>query len=162
MCFSVNYNPAMKFDPRIAEAQIALNRSSSTEMPLLAWQALEAGLDGPAIRRLAALEFPTFFQVEEVLPNAMREMHLVKLTKKDAAIRLARIRAQEILSLQLDPLLHLRDFEHLWIEAEYCRELADYGNLADDVYVARSGGEVDSETREWVLNRIQKLASIQI
>ena len=29
--------------------------------------AVEAGLDGPAIRRLAALEFPTFFQVQEVI-----------------------------------------------------------------------------------------------
>jgi hypothetical protein len=50
---------------------------------------MEAGLDGSAIRRLAALDAPTFFQVQEVLPGAMEEMHLAKLEKGEAAIRLA-------------------------------------------------------------------------
>jgi len=69
----------MAFDPKISEAKLALNLISSVDMPKLAWDALEAGLDGPAIRRLAALEFPTAFQVREVLPDAMEEMQLAKL-----------------------------------------------------------------------------------
>jgi len=64
----------MPFDAQIVEAQLALGRIGATDMPRLAWDAMEAGLDGPAIRRLAALEFPTYFQVQEILPAAMREV----------------------------------------------------------------------------------------
>jgi len=37
----------MTFDPKATEAQLALNLISSADMPKLAWDALEAGLDGP-------------------------------------------------------------------------------------------------------------------
>src|ERR1700739_2692309 len=119
----------MPFDPKIAEAQIALNLISTTDLPKLAWDALEVGLDGPAIRRLAALDWPTFFQIRDVLPTAMTEMHLAKIGEGEAALRLAKIRASEILRSNEDPLKHLRDFEQLWFQTDYCRELADYGNL---------------------------------
>ena len=148
----------MAFEPRIVEARLALNLISSTEMPSLAWEALEAGLDGPAIRRLAAFEFPTFFQIQEVLPRAMEEMRLEKLDKAEAALQLAKLRAQEILATNLDPFKHLRDFEHMWIEADYCRGLQDYGNLDDDVYLARSLGQPEHEIRAWLMEKLTKLA----
>jgi len=148
----------MPFDARAVEAKLALNLISSVDMPRLAWEALEAGLDGPAIRRIAALEFPTFFQIQEVLPKAMEEMHLVKLDKALAALQLAKLRAQEILRTGSDPLRHLRDFEHLYIEADYCRALRDYGNLDDEVYVAELMGQSEQEIRSWVMERLKKLA----
>ena len=148
----------MAFGPRVIEAHLALNLIGATEMPKLAWDALEAGLDGPAIRRLAALEFPTVFQIREVLPNAMEEMRLAKIPVGEAAIRLAKIRAQEILSSNSDPFKHLRDFEHLLIQTDYCRELRDYGNLDDEVHVARCMGRPESEIRGWLLARLEKLA----
>lgn len=46
----------MAFDSKIAEAKITLHLISVLDMPKLAWDALESGLDGPAIRRLAALD----------------------------------------------------------------------------------------------------------
>jgi hypothetical protein len=137
----------MAFESRVVEARLALNLISSTEMPRLAWEALEAGLDGPVIRRLAAFEFPTSFQVQEALPQAMEEMRLAKLDKPEAALQSAKLRAQEILATNLDLFKHLRDFEHLGIEADYCRELQDYGNLDDVVYVARSMGQLEQEIR---------------
>lgn len=72
-------------------------------MPRLAWDTMEAGIDGPAIRRLAALEFPTFFQVREVLPQAMQEMGLANMQKGDAALLLAKKRAQEIVGNNFRP-----------------------------------------------------------
>jgi hypothetical protein len=147
----------MAFEPRVAEARLALNLISSTEMPKLAWEALEAGVDGPAIRRLAAFEFPTFFQVQEVLPQAMKEMRLARLDKTAAALLLAKLRAQEILARNLDPFKHLRDFEQVWIESDYCRELQDFGNLDDEVHVARSMGQPEHEIRTWLLGRLEKL-----
>jgi hypothetical protein len=149
----------MPFDPRATEARIALDLVSTTDMPRLAWDALEAGLDGPAVRRLAALEFPTVFQVRELLPRVMEELKLAKLNKGQAAFALAKIRAQEIVRSGSDPFQHLRDFEHLWIQADYCHELRDYGNLDDEVNVARCMGQSEAEIRAWVTKRIQELSS---
>lgn len=148
----------MAFQHRVVEARLALSLISSTEMPKLAWEALEAGLDGPAIRRLAAFEFPTFFQVQEVLPQAMKEMGLSKLDKGAAALQLSKLLAQEILAKNLDPFKHLRDLEQLWIQSDYCRELRDFGNLDDEVYVARAMGQPEHETRTWLVERLKKLA----
>ena len=55
----------------------------------------------------------------------MEEMHLSKMEKADAALRLAKLRAQEILATKSDPLKHAGDFEHLWIAADYCRALQE-------------------------------------
>lgn len=148
----------MAFDRLIVEAQLALNRVSSTDLPRIAWDAIEAGLDGPAIRRLAALEAPSYFQLREVLPPAMNEMHLENIDKGEAALRLARARANYILASNLDPLRHLRDFELLWWDSDYCRQLRDVGNLDDEVHVARYGGQSDVEIREWVMARLKNLA----
>jgi hypothetical protein len=129
--------PSMPFDRNLVEARLALNRIGTTDLPKLAWDALEAGLDGPATRRLAALRFPTIFEVRDVLPKVMREWQITELPPAQAALRLAKHRAQEILKSSEDPLRHARDFEHMWHEADYCRELGDYGNLADEVHLAR-------------------------
>jgi hypothetical protein len=42
------------FDRQLIEAQLALGLIGSSDMPGLAWDALEAGLDGKYIRRLGA------------------------------------------------------------------------------------------------------------
>ncbi|HZR55289.1 MAG TPA: hypothetical protein VFA74_00330 [Terriglobales bacterium] len=57
--------------------------------------ALEAGLDGPAIRRLAALDHPTWSELDLVLPRAMREMQLAVITIGEAARRFAIQRAKD-------------------------------------------------------------------
>jgi len=149
----------MAFDARATEARIALDLISAVDMPKLAWEALESGLDGPALRRLAALEFPTFFEVREVLPRVMEELHLVRISKEQAALQLAKMRAREILRTESDPLRHLRDFAYLWVQADYCKELSDYGNLDDEVHVARSTGQPEQEIRAWVMKRMQELAA---
>jgi hypothetical protein len=150
----------MAFDPRTSEAKLALNLISSADMPKLAWDALEAGLDGPAIRRLAALEFPTAFEIGEVLPHAMEEMQLAKLSETEAAVRVAKVMAQDILKSNANPFKHLRDFEQLWIQTDYCGELQDYGNLDDEVSVERSMGRPEPEIRVWLMERLKKLAGV--
>ena len=49
----------VSFDPKLVEAKLALKRIGPDEMPALAWDVFEAGLDGPSIRRLAALTNPS-------------------------------------------------------------------------------------------------------
>ena len=82
----------MVFEPRIVEAKLTLNLIASTDMPALVWDAIEAGLDGPAIRRMAALKFPTY----------LGEMHLSMLDEGEAVLRQAKVRAQEILATNAD------------------------------------------------------------
>jgi hypothetical protein len=147
----------MPFERELIEAKLALNLIGSADMPKIAWDALEAGLDGPGIRRLAALERPTFFEVRDVLPRASEEMGLSQLTIGEAALRLARQRASEILESGDDPLLHTKDFQHLWIQAGYPRELASVGNLYDDVYIADSSNQSEKRIRGWVTARLKDL-----
>jgi hypothetical protein len=144
------------FDRRTIEARLSLDLIASSDMPKVAWDALEAGLDGPGIRRLAALDSPTYFEVRDVLPRAMEEMGLVKLTPNEAALRLAKNRAKEILDGGEDPLKHTREFERLWIHAGYPRELASVGNLDDDIDIAK-GCQSDDQIRKWVIERLKKM-----
>jgi hypothetical protein len=148
----------MAFEPKVVEAKLALGMIVTTDMPRMAWDALEAGYDGPGIRRLAALDFPTYFQVREVLPRVMEELGIAELTAGEAAHRLAKLRAQQILSSTDDALRHTGDFFHIWVEAGYCRELAGVGSLDDEVYVARSCGQSTAEIRAWMLERLRAMA----
>jgi hypothetical protein len=153
----VSYNPFVIFDRELIEAKLALDLIASADMPKIAWDALEAGLDGPAIRRLAALEKPTYFEVAEVLPRASAEMGLAKLSTGEAALRVARRRAKEILDNGEDPLRHTRDFAALWIRAGYPREIQSVANLDDEIYIAQ-GNQSDQRIREWVTARLRDLA----
>jgi hypothetical protein len=75
------------FDKHIIEAKLALQFITSADLPCIAWDAVEAGLDGPATRRLAALEPPTYFEVVELLPRVMDELEMTRITTSEAAIR---------------------------------------------------------------------------
>jgi len=148
----------MPFDLNLVEAQLALNLIGTTDLPKLAWDALEAGLDGPATRRLAALRFATIFEVREVLPKAMQEWQIAELPPAQAAVRLAKHRARQILQTNDDPLKHTGDFAQIWRETDYCAELSDYGDLDDEVYVARYSGQTDDQIRQWLRQKLQALA----
>jgi hypothetical protein len=150
----------MPFDPKLVEAQLALRRIATTDMPNLAWEALEAGLDGPATRRLAALHFPTFFQVREILPKLMQEWGITKLSPAQAALKLAKRRAGEILQSNEDPLKHARDFFQMWVEAGYSLELKEYGELGEEVYVALECGEPENEVRARLREKLKSLAAM--
>ncbi len=150
----------MTFDRELVEAQLALEQSGTTDMPKLAWEALEAGLDGPATRPLAALRFPTFFEVREVLPAVLQEWGMKQLSPEEAALRMAKIRVRQILQSNEDPIKHADDFFRMWVDADYCRALGEYGPLADDVHVARECGQTDDEIRAWLLEKFKALAAL--
>lgn len=150
----------MPFDHDLVEAQLALNRIGTTDMPKLAWDALEAGFDGPATRRLAALHLPTAFELREILPQLMQEWQMRSLSPEDAAVRLAKFRARQILQSNEDPLKHANDFCQMWADAGYCSALSEYGTLAEEVYVARLSGQADDQIRAWLLEKFNALASI--
>jgi len=105
------------------EAKLALNLIASVDMPQIALGALEAGLDGKAIRRLAILEHPTYFEVAKVLPGAMLETGLTKIPIEEATVRLAKQIARGILNSGDDTLRRIRDFESLWVRSGYADQI---------------------------------------
>jgi hypothetical protein len=142
------------FDRELVEAQLALELIPSTEMPAFALEALEAGFDSPAVVRLAVLDKPTYFEVRDVLVEACKELGLRHLTKSEAALRIAKRRAQEVLSSSEDPLACVREFYWLWIRAGYPRELTVVGSLDDELYIRNSSKDQD---REFVRSRLREL-----
>ena len=148
----------MAFDRDQIEARLALDLIASADMPQIAWDALEAGLDGKAVRRLAVLENPTYFEVAEVLPRVMQELELAQIPTAEAAVRVARKIAKDVLNSGDDPLEHIRDFWSLWIRSDYTHEISGLGTLYDDVYVARSRGRSDEEIREEVKSILKDFA----
>ena len=146
----------LPFDRELVEAQLALGLVTSSDMPQLDWDALEANLDGKAIRRLGAFVEPTPFEIADVLPRAMEEMSLVRLSIEEAAERLAKLRAAEILRDGRDPLGYTREFEGLWIRTDYSKSLEAVGTLKDEVFVAREIGQSESLIRAWVLDRLRE------
>ena len=149
----------MPFDRNQIEARPALNLVASSEMPQIALDALEAGLDGKAIRRLAVLERPTYFEVAEVLPQVLQELGLAQVTTGEAALRIAKGLAEGILQSGDDPLKHLREFESLWVRADYDQGVMKLGTLKEHVWVAKSSGQSESKIREWVMATIREFAS---
>ena len=149
----------MPFDRSFIEAQLALKLISAEDMPKLAWDAMEAGMDGPALRRLGAMVKPSWSEVECVLPNARKEMQLTEVKIKEAACRLARRHAQEILETGKDPLLFTREFEFLWIHAGYPTEIAAYGTLRDEGSVARQMGRSERDIRIWLTKTLEELVA---
>ena len=144
----------MSFDRYRIEAELALGMIPSIEMPKIAWDGLESGLDGPAIRRLAALEKPTPFEVAEILPKASKELGLSNLTVGEASERFTRLRVAEILDKNLDPLLYLKELQAIWIKADYPSETQEIGTLYDDI--ERCADLSEAVIRDWVTKELQR------
>jgi hypothetical protein len=42
----------------------------------------------------------------------------------------------------------------------FCAELADYGELSEEVYLARDSGKIDNQIRPWLLAKLKVLAAM--
>jgi hypothetical protein len=154
---SDRYNEIVPFNRNQIEARLALNIIGSADMPQIAWDAMEAGLDGPATRRLAALVRPTYFEVADIMPRVMQELKLSHIAVGEAALRVAKDLAREILGND-DPLQHLRTFEALWFRSEYAKEIQPLGTLDDETSVGRMMGKSEQQLRELVISVLKDFA----
>jgi hypothetical protein len=101
---------------------------------------------------LAILERPTYFEVAEVLPRVMKELGLAQITIGEAALRVAKKTAREIVRNGDDPLPQVQTFESLWVHSRYAMEIRTLGTLHDEVWIAQSMGRSDAEVRDWVMS----------
>jgi hypothetical protein len=149
------------FDRELIEAALALEMIPPVGMPELGRHALEAGLDGPALRLMEALRAPTDSEIAPLLINAKAEMGLTEVSKGEAALRMAKLLAKEILAhCGVDNPLHLgcaKQFEWLWIKGGYPQELLSVGHLPGEIELAKMKGQTIAQIREWTLDRLKAL-----
>jgi hypothetical protein len=143
------YPRSVQFDSQIIEARLALGLIGPEETPALAWDALEAGLDGPSIRRLTALIKPSGWEVDQIIPAFMAEVRMKNISRQEASTRIAVQLARRILREELDPLTYPRDFESRCIQADYPTEIQEVGSLEDQKAVAEFIGQSEAELRQY-------------
>ena len=87
----------------VAASKVALDLLRSDELPDVAASAIEAGYDSPSLRTLAGL-IPADAGVAKMLfCQALAELRLDPISKREAVVCLARETAKEILSETVDP-----------------------------------------------------------
>lgn len=119
----------MAFDLASFEAEVALKLIPTDRLPSIAQDALEVGFDGPHVVRMAILEPNAGWAIDQVLPLMLTELGCRTLSPAEAALRLARQRAQRILGTGEDPLPSLPYFYRLMFSAERPPDLIELGRL---------------------------------
>jgi hypothetical protein len=126
----------MPFNPGQFEAEVALKMIPTEQIPAVAQDAMEAGHDGPAVVRMAIIEPHYGWQIYQALPAMLAELGLSAIGARTAALRLARARAERILSApQEDPLESIGYFYRLMLAADYLRDLVELAYLDDEFYL---------------------------
>jgi hypothetical protein len=147
----------MSFSSRIVEARLALKLIKPEEFPSIAMDALEAGLDGPVIRRLAGLIQPSGYETDLYVERFMAEAGFQKIPVEVAAVRLAQHLAREVIGKNLSPLRAVRELEYLWITAGYPGPQQYLGNLDDEINVY---GLSSLEAAEMVRDSLKSFAEL--
>lgn len=122
----------MSFDPANFEAEVALRLIPTERLPMIAQDALEDGFDGPNVLRMAILEPFAGWGIDQALPPMLAELGCQAIPPKEAALRLAQIRARRILETGEDPLPSIPYFYRLMLAADYPEELIELGYFDDD------------------------------
>ncbi len=147
----------MSFDPATFEAEVALKLIPTERFPAAAQDALEAGFEGPCVVRIAILDPRYGWAIEQALPAMLAEIGCSVIAPKEAAIRLACLRAQSILASGEDPLPTLPYFYRLMVVADYPEELVELGYLSDEwEYFTQDPCD---EERAWAIDALEGLLS---
>jgi len=109
----------MPFDLAIFEAELALKLIPTERFPAVAQDALESGLGGPRVLRMAILDPRSGWEIDQVLPSMLEELSWRSITPSEAALRLARQRARRILDSGENPLLSLQYSYQIMSHGDY-------------------------------------------
>lgn len=96
------------------------------DMPGIARRALELGHDGQNLRRRAGLDNPTKRDGAKLVDAALRELRVrVPISKRDAALWMARRAAQEIVERKIEP---YRGACRIWLSYSFGVPQLPYGS----------------------------------
>ncbi|HEX9198587.1 MAG TPA: hypothetical protein VF865_03450 [Acidobacteriaceae bacterium] len=121
----------MPFDPQQFAAEVSLGLIPSESFPSVAQDALVAGFDGKWIRRMAILETPSGWEIDQVLPKMLADLSTQFPGKEEAALLLAKIRVHRIQQTTEDPLKSIGYFNQLYLNADYPTGLQELGWIED-------------------------------
>lgn len=124
----------MPFDPEEFAAKVVLGQIPSEAFPAAAQDALEAGFDGPALLRLAILERPSGWEVDQLIAPVFSDLAVARPTVHEAAVTLAKARGRRILDRGEDPLDSIGYFHRLLMVSDYAQELEELGWLEEDCF----------------------------
>jgi hypothetical protein len=120
------------FNPDSFVAKWYCSKVGPEDMPLFAADALEAGYDGPALRRLAGLIRPTSRDVGDLFRDALREIGKVKIQSKEQAVfSLSRETAADILQGRVDPVRGAEILARYAAMVGYPESLAEFLQLSE-------------------------------
>jgi hypothetical protein len=131
----------------IAVCRLVIGQLRSDELPEIATQALERGLDSPSLRELAGLSAMGSREARDLFQAAVGEFGMVMPTKEEALLRLVRKTASEIVSGDVPPYEGAR-----WIWRYAANEVEEEGDLRIFIGLAseredhpESAGSIDAE-----------------
>jgi hypothetical protein len=94
-----------EFNPDLFVAKWFCGRVGPEDMPRFAADALEAGYDGEALRKLAGLVRPTSLDVGNLFRQTLHEIGNIKiLTREQAVFAMSRITATDIIEGRVEPI----------------------------------------------------------
>ena len=120
------------FNPDLFVAKWYCSEVWSEDMPAFAADALEAGYDGPALRKLAGLIKPTSVDIGDLFKQSLTEIGTVTIhNREEAALLLARTTARNIVNGQMDPIAGCNVLAGLAHALDYPPYLNRFYELAD-------------------------------
>jgi hypothetical protein len=120
------------FNPDLFVAKWYCSKVGPEAMPQFAADALEAGYDGPALRRLAGLLKPTTVEVGDLFQRALREIGTVTILSKEQAVySLSRSTASDIVDGRLDPIEGAGILARYAMMLDYPPHLAEFLQLSE-------------------------------
>jgi hypothetical protein len=120
------------FNPDLFVASWYAGRVGPEHMPAFAADALEAGYDGPSLRRLAGLIRPTARDIGDLFEGALREIGTVPIQSKEQAFFfLSRLVARDILEGRVEPIRGADILASYAMILQYPECLVGFFGLAD-------------------------------
>ena len=141
------------FNPDLFVAKWYCSQVGPENMPQFAADALEAGYDGPALRRLAGLIRPNSREIGSLFQEALAEIGATRIhSKNQAALFLGSLTAKAIVDGQMDPIEGCSILSHYAVVSGYQNALAQFDQLDG----ALSWGEHAPSKRELVEDIIRE------
>ena len=120
------------FNPDLFVAKWYCSKVGPEDMPQFAADALEAGFDGFALRRLAGLIRPTSRDIGDLFERALREIGTVKVqSEAQAMVFESRLIARDIVEGRIEPVYAADILAKYAMRLDYPDFLVGFFQLAD-------------------------------